>query len=60
MEKKLFMKEKMSAAIMQYLDNTDVEKISDEMVRLIVSFEHAQQDQVERLQELLREAGHDC
>ena len=54
------MKEKMSAAIMQYLDNTDVEKISDEMVRLIVSFEHAQQDQVERLQELLREAGHDC
>ena len=54
------MKEKMSAAIMQYLDNTDVEKISDEMVRLIVSFEHALQDQLEILQELLKEAGYDC
>ncbi len=54
------MKDKISAAIMQYLDNTDIEKVSDEMTRLIVLFERAQQDQLERLQELLKEAGYDC
>tara|TARA_R110000868_G_scaffold206246_1_gene455007 strand:+ start:229 stop:393 length:165 start_codon:yes stop_codon:yes gene_type:complete len=54
------MKEKMSEAIIQYIDNTDIKNIPDSIVVLIMSFERANEIQLKCLQKLLTRAGYDC
>lgn len=52
------MKNDLEERILQYLENTNSDDISDEMFRLIMTFERATKSQIERLEKLLKEAGY--
>jgi len=54
------MKERIIEAVMKYLDDVKISDISQEMMSLIMTSEHATKKQLERLQTLLRGEGYDC